>query len=143
MLKGMPLPRPDLDTQAFWDGCAEGRFLVPRCRACGATRWPPGPMCPECQSTETDWLDSSGRGTVYSWIVATHPVDPVLVDQVPYVVALVDLEEGVRVVGNVEGCDPGEVTAGMAVELFFEEVGGMRLPNFRRAHGEREGGNDG
>jgi uncharacterized OB-fold protein len=131
MLKGMPLPQPDLDTQPFWDGCQREQFLVPRCRACNTTRWPPGPMCPECQSTQTEWIESSARGSVYSWIVATHPVDPVLVDQVPYVVALIELEEGVRVVGNVEGCDPEEIVAGMAVELFFEEVEGMRLPNFR------------
>ena len=133
MLRGMPLPLPDLDTQPFWDGCQEGRFLVPRCGACGETRWPPGPMCPACQSQDTEWIESSGRGTVYSWVVAAHPVAEVLVDQVPYVVGLIELEEGVRVVGNVEGCDPGEVEAGMAVELFFEEAGGMRLPNFRKA----------
>ena len=132
MLKGMPLPQPDLDTQPFWDGCQEGTFLVPRCRGCGATRWPPGPMCPECQSSETEWIESSGRGTVYSWVVATHPVHEVLVDQVPYVVGLIELEEGVRVVGNVEGYPPDEVEAGMTVELFFEEVEGIRLPNFRK-----------
>lgn len=133
MLKGMPLPQPDLDTQPFWDGCQEGTFLVPRCRSCRATRWPPGPMCPECQSSETEWIESSGRGTVYSWVVATHPVHEVLVDQVPYVVGLIELEEGVRVVGNVEGYPPDEVEAGMLVELFFEEVEGIRVPNFRKS----------
>ena len=132
MLRGMPLPEADLDTQPFWDGCQDDKFLVPRCRACGKARWPPGPMCPDCQSSETDWTESTGRGSVYSWIVAEHPVDPVLVDQVPYVVALIELEEGVRVVGNIEGCRPEEVVAGMAVELFFEDVEGMRLPNFRQ-----------
>lgn len=134
MLRGMPTPRPDLDTQPFWDGCDEGKFLVPRCRACAATRWPPGPMCPECQSQDTEWIESSGRGKVYTWVVATHPVDPVLADQVPYVVGMIELEEGVRVVGNVEGCDPGEVTAEMPVELVFADLGnGRRLPNFRKA----------
>jgi uncharacterized OB-fold protein len=75
---------------------------------------------------------SSGRGTVYSWVVAVHPVAEALVDQVPYVVGLIDLPEGVRVVGNVEGCDPSEVEAGMEVELHFAEVDGTRLPNFRK-----------
>jgi uncharacterized OB-fold protein len=131
MLRGMPLPQPDLDTQPFWDGCQREKFLVPRCRACDKARWPPGPSCPDCQSTETAWTESTSRGSVYSWIVATHPVDPVLVDQVPYVVALIELEEGVRVVGNIEGCRPEEVVAGMEVELFFEDVEGMLLPNFR------------
>ena len=55
---------PDLDTQPFWDGCQREQFLVPRCGACNTTRWPPGPMCPECQSTQTDWIESGGRGSV-------------------------------------------------------------------------------
>jgi uncharacterized OB-fold protein len=140
MLKGMPLPVADLDTQPFWDGCREGRFLVPRCRACDRFRWPPGPMCPSCQATETDWIEASGRGTVYSWVVAAHPVHPSLVDQVPYVVGLVELEEGVRVVANVTGSTPAEVTAGMPVELYFEDlVEEVRLPNFRRAHASQQG----
>jgi uncharacterized protein len=134
MIRGMPRPRADLDTQPFWDGCDEGRFLFQRCLRCAGTRWPPGPMCPHCQSMETEWVESVGRGRVYSWIVATHPVDPVLVDHVPYVVAMIDLEEGPRVVGNVEGCEPDEIEADLPVELFFEELGdGRRLPNFRKA----------
>ena len=138
MLHGLPRPRPDLDTQPFWDGCAEGRFLVPTCAGCGRPRWPPGPMCPYCRSEATDWVPAAGRGSVYSWIVASHPVDPVLADQVPYVVAMIDLPEGIRVVGNVLGCEPAEVTAGMAVELMFEDAGeGLRLPNFR-ASGQPE-----
>ena len=140
MLHGMPLPLPDHDTQPFWDGCREGRFLIPRCRGCGRFRWPPGPMCPFCQATETDWSDASGRGTLYSWVVATHPVHALLVDQVPYVVGLVELEEGVRVVANVDGCPPDRLTGDMAVELYFEELQeDVRLPNFRvsRPIGER------
>jgi len=96
-------------------------------------RWPPGPMCPACQSTETEWVECSGRGTVYSWVVATHPVDPVLEDQVPYVIALIDLPEDARIVGNVDGCAPEDVRAGMAVEVHFSEPGedGIAIPNFR------------
>ena len=134
-LRGMPLPKPDLDTQAFWDGCTEERFLLPRCGACGAFRWPPGPMCPECRATETEWVQASGRGSVYSWVVVTHPVAEQLVDQVPYVVGLIELEEGVRVVGNVAGCPPEAVEAGLPVELYFTQVEDVRLPNFRVRQG--------
>jgi uncharacterized OB-fold protein len=89
-------------------------------------------MCPDCQSTETDWAEWSGRGKVYSWIVVHHPAHPALADQVPYVVALVELEARIRVVANVVGCPPDEVRADMPVELFFADVGdGERLPNFR------------
>jgi uncharacterized OB-fold protein len=90
-------------------------------------------MCPECQSLETQWLEASGRGSVYSWVVVTHPVAAELVDQVPYVVGLIELEEGVRVVGNVLGCSPEDVEAGMPVELFFEQIEDVHLPNFRRS----------
>ena len=134
-LTGLPRPRPDFDTEPFWDGCQEGRFLIPQCTQCKHRRWPPGPMCPVCQSTDTEWIEASGRGRVYSWIVVTHPVDPVLVDQVPYAVAMIDLEEGVRVVGNVAGCEPDEIVAGMDVSLYFEDPNqdGIRLPNFQTA----------
>lgn len=90
-------------------------------------------MCPVCQSMKTDWAESTGRGQVYSWVVVTHPVDAVIADQVPYAVAMIELEEGVRVVGNVAGCGPDELQAGMRVAVYFEEPDeqGIRLPNFR------------
>ena len=131
VLRGMPLPAPDLDTQTFWDGCAEERFLLPRCGACGAFRWPPGPMCPECRATETEWVQASGCGSVYSWVVVTHPAAEQLVDQVPYVVGLIELEEGIRVVGNVANCPPESVEAGLPVEVYFTQVEDVCLPNFR------------
>ena len=137
MLRGMPRPLPDRDSQPFWDGCQDGRFLLPVCAFCDQGRWPPGPMCPACQSRDTNWVESAGRGEIYSWIVANHPVDPGLADQVPYVVALIELDHGVRVVGNVSGCEPDQIEAGMAVECYFEELeGGSKLPNFRAAGSE-------
>ena len=75
-------------------------------------------MCPDCQSTAIKWLTASGRGRVYSWVVATHPTLEALVDQVPYVVAMIDLDEGVRVIGNVAGIAPDAITDGLAVELY-------------------------
>jgi hypothetical protein len=137
VLHGMPRPLADLDTQPFWDGCREGKFLLQLCESCGDARWPPGPMCPSCQSTEVEWVESAGRGRVYSWIVANHPVHPDLAEQDPYVVALIELEHGVRVVGNIAGCEPDVVEADMLVELYFEDLGdGEQLPNFRVAAGE-------
>jgi uncharacterized OB-fold protein len=133
MLQGLPTPVPDLDTEPFWRGCDDGVFLVPTCGSCGAHRWPPGPACPSCHSRETRWVKADGRGRVYSWIVVTHPVHPAIVDHVPYVVAMIELQEGIRIVGNVTGCSPSEVVAGMEVELYFEPPleSGRRLPNFR------------
>jgi len=132
MLTGLPLPLADHDTQPFWEGCREGRFLLPSCADCGAFRWPPGPMCPQCQSCDTRWVESSGVGRVYSWVVVHHAAHPALADQVPYAIALIELRPGVRVVGNVAGCAPEALRADMPVELYFEELAdGERLPNFR------------
>jgi len=91
-------------------------------------------MCPACGSERTDWVESSGRGTVYTWVIVTHAVHPVIADQVPYVVAVIELPEGIRVVGNVSGCSPDEIQPDMPVELYFEEVSDDFIrPNFRVA----------
>jgi uncharacterized OB-fold protein len=106
------------DTQFFWDGVREHRLLIQRCAQCGALRHPPRPMCPECQSLEWDTVEASGRGTVYSFVVPHHPPLPWFPE--PYVVALVDLEEGTRIVTNLVGVVPAAVTTGMRVAVRFE-----------------------
>ncbi len=134
MIHGAPLPSPDHDTKPFWDGCREGKFLIPRCRICGTARWPPGPMCPVCRSDETRWALATGSGQLYSWVIVHHPANAEMAESVPYAVGLIALAEGIRVVGNVHGCQPEELVDGLRVELFFEEAAdGFRLPNFRRA----------
>ncbi len=133
MLTGMPKPWPDADSAPFWDGCAEGRLMVPRCVEAHHPRWPPGPMCPVCQSQNTEWVRAGGEGSVYSWTVVTDPVDAALVNQVPYIVALIDLPEGVRIIANLVGCEPDAVVAEMPVRLVFEDQEGLTIPNFRPA----------
>jgi uncharacterized OB-fold protein len=132
MLKGMPRPEMTLDTEAFWKGCQQGRFIIQRCRFCAKLRWPPGPMCPECQSMEWDELDASGFGSLYSWVVVTHATHPALVDQVPYNVGLIELDEGIRVVGNVVDLPSAQLKPGLRVVMVFEENDeGFKIPNFR------------
>lgn len=134
MLEGLPLPLADHDTLPFWEGCSEGRLLLPHCRACGTVRWPPGPMCPECQGSDTNWVESTGKGKVYSWVVVHHAAHPALVDQVPYVIAMIELGEGIRMVGNVAGCTHDAIHVDLPVEVYFEEVAeDEQLPNFRVA----------
>ena len=130
-----PLPVRDPLTTPFWDGCQRHELLIQRCSACGSTRHPPGPLCLQCRSDQYEWIASKGRGTVYSWIVVRHPIPAeVYADKVPYVVALIDLAEGVRVVSNIVGCEPEAVTAGMPVELFFRQAAeNVTLPQFRPA----------
>ena len=133
MLRGMPRPAIDFDTAPFWEACAHGRFTFQRCATCAAPRWPPGPMCPACQSEEATWVEASGEGQLYSWTVVVHPVGEALRDQVPYIVALIDLPEGLRVLANVIDCAPARLTAGMRLKLVFEDQEGLAIPNFRPA----------
>lgn len=128
-----PLPVPDPVSAPYWEGCRRHELLIQRCTACGQLRFPPAPLCPQCWSEETEWVRASGRGKVYSWIVVVHPVPrEIWADKAPYVVALVELEEGARLPTNIVECHPHEVEAQMPVEVVFEDAApGITLPRFR------------
>jgi uncharacterized OB-fold protein len=137
-----PVPEPDPDSAPFWEGVNQGRLLVQLCRSCGRHRFPPGEICPECLSRETAWVEVSGRGRVYSWIVVRHPIPrDIFADEVPYCVALVELEEGVRIASNLIGLDPDAVRDGMEVEVVFRRSGNDRQLHAFRPAGA--GGGDG
>jgi uncharacterized protein len=122
-------PSMTSDTQFFWDGLKEHRLLIQRCTGCGTLRHPPRPMCPACRSLEWDTVVASGRGTVYSCVIPRHPPLPWFPE--PYVVALVDLAEGTRLVTNVVGLAAEDVTVGLAVQVRFEHFDdGLVLPLF-------------
>jgi uncharacterized protein len=129
---GRPRPAVDQDTEFFWQGVAEGKVLVQRCSRCGALRHPPRPMCAECLSVDWKAEPVGGRGSVYSYAVQHYP--PVPGFEMPYIVVLADLVEGVRLVANLTGCDPDEVSIGMPVEVYCAEIEpGFWLPQFRPA----------
>jgi uncharacterized protein len=115
-------PRPAIneDTEFFWDGARRGELLIQRCSSCGRLRHPPRTMCGACNSLEWDTVRASGRGEVYSYVVHHHP--PVPGFDLPYVVALVALEEGPRVVSNVVGIAPEDVRIGLPVEVDFQTI---------------------
>ena len=118
------------DTVFFWDGAARGELLAQRCGGCGALHHPPRPMCPHCHSTERSAVTLSGRGTVYSWVVPRHPVLPIF--EPDLVVALIELEEGIRLVSNVYGVPVAEMRNGIPVEVFFVPTAkGGAVPVFR------------
>jgi uncharacterized OB-fold protein len=128
-----PRPVPDADSETFWDGCRESRLMLQRCAECSTVRYPPRPMCPSCSALGADWFQASGRGTVYSWVVPHHPVHPSLVDDVPYNVVMVALEEGPRMVSNLLDTEPEEITVDMPVEVVFDTIDDdLTLPRFRR-----------
>ncbi len=124
-------PRPSLthDNRFFFEGTKEGVLRIQRCSACGTLRHPPRPACAECRSFEWDAVEASGRGRVFSFVVNHHPQVPAF--DYPLVVALVELEEGTRLVANVSGVEPEEVAIGMAVEARIERFDDdLALPVF-------------
>ncbi len=125
-----PRPRVTLDGRFFWEGLEQGKLLIQRCASCGELRHPPGPMCPKCHSLEWKTLEASGRGSVYSYVVAHHP--PIPPFDYPNPIVLVELEEGTRLVSNLVGIGREEVEIGMPVVCEIVEVEeGFKLPQFR------------
>jgi uncharacterized protein len=118
------------DDDFFWEGVKQGELLFQQCEDCGNLRQPPGPMCPQCQSLHWQPYAASGRGAVFAWIESRHPSE---LDEHPRIVALIELEEGIRFVSNLRDIALAQVREGMPVEVFFDTVKGTLLPQFRPA----------
>lgn len=135
------VPKPDVLTQPYWDGVAQHELRVQRCNACGELWHPPLPLCPCCHSRDIRWIPVSGRGTLYSYTVVHHAAHVAVAERVPYVVALVTLDEGPRVVSNLLNCARTDVRIGMPLMLCFEQIApDVVLPQFeplREAAGAR------
>ncbi|WP_243788062.1 bifunctional MaoC family dehydratase N-terminal/OB-fold nucleic acid binding domain-containing protein [Saccharopolyspora gloriosae] len=123
------LPAINRDTAYFWEGTAAGELRIQRCGRCGLLRHPPGPMCPECGATSPTYLVAAGHGEVYSYVVHHHP--PLPGKQLPLVIALVELDEGVRMLGELHDVDPAEVSVGMRVEADFHRGEQVTMPFWR------------
>ena len=128
------LPRIDEESRGYWEALARHELHVQRCRDCGAKRFYPRALCPVCLSAATEWVRASGRGTVYTFTVTYQNQAPAYRDALPYVLAVVELVEGVRLMTNVVDCAPEAVRIGMPVEVLFEDVTPeVTLPKFRPA----------
>lgn len=126
-----PVPLPDEDSGPFWEAAARHELIAQRCAACRRWRHPPRPMCPECNSFEQEWAPVSGHARVWSWIVAHPPLLPAFAERAPYNVVVVELEEGIRMVGNLVGVANDEIREGMSVRATFEDVpDGIALPQW-------------
>ena len=129
-----PRPAQSPDNAFFWEGVQKGRLLIQRCGSCRRLRHPPGPMCPSCHSLEWDALQASGRGHVYSFVVAHHPAIPPF--DYPNLIVLIELDEGTRLVSNLIGVDPPDAEIGMPVEVVFTRVDpDLVLPLFQPVSG--------
>jgi uncharacterized protein len=124
-------PAVNQDSSFFWDGARERRLLIQRCAKCHQLRHPPGPACPECHSLEWDVVESAGRGTLYSYTVVHHP--PVTGFDGPATAIVVELDEGTRLVSNIDDEDARDLRIGEPLEVFFlDQDEGWTVPQFRR-----------
>jgi uncharacterized protein len=126
-----PLPEPSIETEPFWAAVQERRLVMPRCEACGKVTFPPTVACPHCAGRAFAWTEMSGRGKVYSFTVYHRVYHPGFKDKVPYVVAVIELDEGPRIISNVVGVAVDAVTCEMPVAVRYEAVGdGYLIPRF-------------
>ncbi|MFV1971307.1 MAG: Zn-ribbon domain-containing OB-fold protein [Acidimicrobiia bacterium] len=126
-----PIPGIVPATAPYWEAAQENRFVLPRCRECGRFHHHPRSWCPHCWSTDLDWEEASGRATVVTFSVVHQPPSPAF--DVPYVLAVVELEEGPTMMTNIVDVAADEVRIGMEVVVTFEPRGDLALPQFRPA----------
>lgn len=127
------LPTPDEETEPYWEAARQHRLLIKRCHACGRHHFYPRPFCPRCWSPDVEWVEASGRATLYTYSIVRRNDLPPFDERVPYVAAIVDLDEGPRMVTNVIDCGDADLTIGMPLEVAFRDEGdGFSVPVFRR-----------
>lgn len=125
----IPLPHPTDLSRPHWDGCRDGKLLVQHCRGCATYVFIPQPCCTQCQSAELEWVESSGRGVVYSYTTVHRAPRPQF--DVPYVVAIIAMEEGWHMLSNVLDCPPADIAIGLAVRVRFKKMNSeVTLPYF-------------
>jgi len=126
-----PEPIVNADSEVYWSAAKEGRLVLQKCRDCGHLDFMPRHVCPKCWSEAKEWQDADGAGTVHSFSIVHRAPLPAFRDDVPYVVALIDLAEGPRMMTNIIGDNALDVAIGDAVTLCFEDRGEARVPQFR------------
>lgn len=129
----LPAPVANGDSQPYWDAARERRLVIRQCKACNELHFMPRHLCPVCWSDQLEWVDAKGTGSVHSFTVIRRAPLAAFAPNAPYVVALIDLDEGPRMVTNVVGEDALSVKIGDRVSVTFEErEGGAMVPQFVR-----------
>ena len=136
MANAIQHPRPGIDweTRAFWEGCARHELVLQRCRRCQAVQHRPRALCASCLSDDIEHFIASGRGSVHTFTVTHQNHAPGFREALPYVLAYVELEEGVRMLTNLVDCPPDSIEIGMPVRVTFADLEeGVSIPRFRPA----------
>ncbi len=134
-----PIPVLDAVSKIFWEGCSKQELLLQKCSNCGHLQFYPRILCTNCMSNNLEWVSSSGKGTVHTFTVVHQNVTPGFAKEVPYIYAIVELTEGVRLTTNIVDCAPAEVCIGMPVSVAFESISPeINLPKFRPVRNDNQ-----
>lgn len=128
-----PAPKPSVWSKPFWEGAKEGRLLIQVCAACAQRVFYPRLYCPNCLAPELGWMQASGRGAIYSYTIVRSNAPSAFAASIPYVVAVVRLEEGVQMLANIVDSDLDDLRCDAPVEVVFETKSDWVLPQFRLA----------
>ncbi len=127
-------PRPTPETEAYWEGCRKHELLLQRCSQCREFQFYPRIICTKCASANLDWVKASGQGKILTFTVVRRPVSEAYAEDVPYVVALIRLDEGPTMMSNVVKCDPESLKIGDPVQVLFEDWSkDISIPKFSPA----------
>jgi uncharacterized protein len=129
-----PLPRPSVESQPFWDAARAHRLMLQKCRSCGKFWFPPSQRCMHCLSGEHDWTEVKGTGRVFSFVTYHRLYHKGWKTDLPYVVAVIELDEGPRLLSTITGCPVDKVACDMRVKVVFDDVTtDATLPKFAPA----------
>ena len=127
-----PIPHIDDTSRPYWEAARRHELVLQKCQECGHFRYPAGENCPSCLSDRSEWVKASGRGKVYTWTVFHKVYHPAFINDAPYAVVAVELDEGPRMLTNLVDCKLEDIKVDMPVEVTFEDVTGeITLPKFR------------
>ena len=127
-----PIPVPSDESRPYWDGLHANKLMMPRCDACGHHWFPPSFLCSKCNATKWTWTQVSGRGRIFSYVVYHRVYHPAFAGDVPYAVAVIELDEGPRMYSNVIGMPPDQLSCDMKVEIVYEPITHeITLPKFK------------
>lgn len=129
----LPVPVANADSLPYWNAAREGRLVIRKCKACAELHFMPRHLCPHCWSDELEWVDAQGTGSIHSFSIVRRASDPAFASLVPYVIALIELDEGPRMMANILGADALSAAIGDRVQVTFESRGeAAKLPQFTR-----------
>jgi len=129
-----PMPKPTKWSKPFWEGTKQHKFLLKKCKGCGNIDFPPYLYCTNCMSEDHEWIEASGKGTLFAYAINVFAVPFFFWDDLPYVVAMIDMDEGMRIISNIVQCEHDKIKNGMRVEVVYEEVSPeITLPKWRPA----------